>query len=162
MSNAQAQKVPSLIGPKPLGRSIFADDREAVIEEICQRLMLGEPLASICRDPNMPAADTIHDWGQREPSLARRIALCREMGSDAIAVDALNIADNVEGYGSGDTSRDKLRVDTRLKLLGKWSPGRYGDSVQLKHADANGDKLDTSQLVDQLLAELRGGPVIEG
>ena len=34
-----------------------------------------------------------------------------------------------------------LRVDTRLKLLAKWDPKRYGDATTVKHADADGEKL---------------------
>ncbi|HXD37446.1 MAG TPA: hypothetical protein VN624_12375, partial [Rhodanobacter sp.] len=28
----------------------------------------------------------------------------------------------------------KLRIDTRLKLLAKWDPKRYGDKQQLEHS----------------------------
>jgi hypothetical protein len=31
-------------------------------------------------------------------------------------------------------SRSKLRVETRLKLLAKWDPKRYGDRLNLDHS----------------------------
>lgn len=36
--------------------------------------------------------------------------------------------------------RDRLRVETRLKLLAKWFPAKYGEKLQL--ADADGKKLE--------------------
>ena len=43
--------------------------------------------------------------------------------------------------------RDKLIIDTDLKLLAKWSPRLYGDKVQL--ADADGEKLPAPQFIVQ-------------
>ena len=48
------------------------------------------------------------------------------------------------------------RAEIRLKLLSKWSPKRYGDAVQLRHADADGEKLDTAPLISELLSLMRG------
>ena len=31
-----------------------------------------------------------------------------------------------------DHNRDRLRVDTRLKLLAKWCPKRYGDKLDVE------------------------------
>ena len=60
---------------------------------------------------------------QGDEEIARQIARARSDGYDTIAVDALKIADDRKG----DVPRDKLRVETRLKLLAKWDPKRYGD-----------------------------------
>jgi hypothetical protein len=64
------------------------------------------------------------------------------MGFDAIAEEALEIADDgsndwmerrrkdgstEEVVNSEHVQRSKLRIETRLKLLAKWSPKRYGD-----------------------------------
>ena len=58
--------------------------------------------------------------------------------------------------GVSDPQRDKLRVETRLKLLAKFNPKRWGDSTQVRHADADGGKLDTAPLVSELLALMPG------
>jgi chromosome segregation ATPase len=76
----------------------------------------------------------------------------KDEGHDAIAIQALQIADDK----SGDPQRDKLRIETRLKLLAKWNPKKYGDSTQIKHADADGNKLDTAPLVNELLSAMGG------
>jgi hypothetical protein len=95
--------------------------------EICERLSKGEPLAQICRDEHMPSDRTVGNWRDSDPALASAIARAREAGFDAIALEALRIADDKEG----EHQRDRLRVDTRLKLLAKWDPKRYGDKLQV-------------------------------
>lgn len=128
----------------------------ALIDKICKRLANGEPLAVICRDKGMPDPSTVWDWQQAKPDVSQAIARAREAGHDAIALEALSIADDgrrdytvdEEGRFTVDhdhIQRSKLRVDTRLKLLAKWDPKRYGDKVQL--ADNEGGKLPESSVV---------------
>ena len=123
------------------------------LDEICVRLTAGEPLAQICRDPRMPTVMQVYHWSRRDPTVEARVSRAREFGADSIAVDALDIAD----CATGDVARDKLRVETRLKLLAKWNPKKYGDNVQLRHADADGEKLNTQPLVSELLTMLGPG-----
>jgi len=128
--------------------------RDGVENEILLRLGKGEPLAVICRsDPRFPCPSTWGDWVNNDEALAIAYARAREIGFDAIAADCLAIADetgsdtkiNSNGDRVPDSewiSRSKLRVETRLKLLAKWDPKRYGDATMLKHADADGEKLE--------------------
>lgn len=115
-------------------------DRQPLIEEICQRLSLGEPLAKICRDPHMPDRTTVFDWAKEDESISQLIALARIDGFDAIAEECLDIADAPPPstqYGTTDggaVQHAKLRVETRLKLLAKWDPKRYGDKQQVEHS----------------------------
>lgn len=116
-----------------------------VIEEIIERLSTGEPMAWICRDDHMPAVRTVTSWMDADEELSASIARARELGGDAIAAEALAIADD----GTNDTiktengermdgewvARSRLRVETRLKLLAKWHPKRYGDKVALTGDD---------------------------
>lgn len=113
---------------------------EKLADEICSRLSGGETLRSICRDERMPAWRTVYDWMDAMPEFSARIARAREKGFDAIAEEALEIANTpVEGTrteegpdGKKISRQDmlghrKLQVETRLKLLAKWSPQKYGD-----------------------------------
>ena len=79
-------------------------------------------------------------------------ACARDEGFDAIAADCLDIADDKSGdvkiVGGEDNpievcntefvQRAKLRIETRLKLLAKWDPKRYGDKVDPNHTGAIG------------------------
>lgn len=116
-------------------------------DEIELRLSMGEPLAQICRDEHMPVPSTVYDWVAAH-NLEQRFARARANGFDAIALEALRIADTpVEGMkrkqtdeGEEVTYEDmlghrKLQVETRLKLLAKWDPKRYGEKLALGGAD---------------------------
>jgi hypothetical protein len=121
--------------PKPQ----FYDDRERsiILDRICERISLGEPLAVICRDPDMPGLRTVYDWLEKSGEDAARFARAREAGYDMIAADCLQIADD----GGNNPNHAKLRVETRLKLLSKWDPKRWGDAFQVKHAGHEGQNL---------------------
>jgi hypothetical protein len=123
-----------------------------LIERICERLETGEPMAQICRDDGMPAYRTVKDWIDGKPDVSAAIARAREIGFDAIAQDTLTIADDgrndfmerlaADGdekaqlaFNAEHVQRSRLRVDTRLKLLAKWDPKRYGDKLALGGAE---------------------------
>lgn len=128
---------------KPGRKSTFD---EAIVSEICQRLSLGEPLAQICRDDHMPSRDAVYDWEKAHPEIAPRIARARESGEEYMAEQCLEIADGQEE----DVQRSKLRIWTRLQLLAKWNPRKYGEKVQVG-GDASGEPIKTEltfRLVD--------------
>lgn len=117
---------------------------------ICEQLSDGIPLRQICRDNDgFPAWQTVYDWmyrddalGENGVGLSRAIGRARDIGYDAIAEDCLHIADNTEmgqkqvltDDGASTTIEDmlghrKLRIETRLKLLAKFHPTKYGDKL---------------------------------
>ena len=124
--------------PKKMGRpSKYTPELAA---EICERLSDGEPLRQICRDEHMPAWQKIYEWMAKDPKLSGAIAHARDQGYDAIAEDLLDIADTPimgetetsSANGLTITRQDmlghrKLQIETRLKLLAKWNPKKYGD-----------------------------------
>lgn len=116
-------------------------------------------MTEICSRPGMPDASTVADWEKADPDIARGIANSRAHGFDAIAARLRRTA---RGYGrelggdsTGDVKRDRLIVDTDLKLLAKWDPRRYGEGFQLRMADADGNKIDASPKFMEALAVLR-------
>ena len=114
---------------------------------ICEQLSEGVPLRQICREnEGFPAWRTVYDWMWRDAELSTAIARARDIGYDALAEECLYIADNMhigtkKVYTSGAkegedsmtvTEEDmlghrKLQIETRLKLLAKFNPKRYGD-----------------------------------
>lgn len=109
-------------------------------DEICERLSKGEPLTQICRSEHMPDRTTVHDWRAANEEFSQRFARAKDDGYDSIAMDCLHIADETgkdtkytehgEQADSEWITRSRLRVDTRLKLLAKWDPKRYGDKIE--------------------------------
>jgi len=120
-------------------------DRQLLILEICERLSEGEPLAHICRDPHMPGITAVWAWAKDNAEFSESIARAREAGFDIIAADCLEISNTPrmgtkvvsKEWGKEITEADmiehrKLQIDTRLKLLAKWDPKRYGDKQQVE------------------------------
>jgi hypothetical protein len=97
----------------------------AVADRICERLLEGRSLKSICEDRGMPAASTVFRWLAEDPAFSRRYAQARQAQADALFEEILEIADCDEG----DTARARLKIDTRKWLAAKIAPRRYGDQA---------------------------------
>ena len=143
-----------------------------VATKICELLSEGVPLREICRMEGMPPWRNMYFWMARDEDLAAHIARARESGYDAIAEECLDIADNsrndwmdreirnargqIEVTRVADTEhiqRSKLRIETRLKLLAKWRPEKYGDKTIIA-GDANGAPIKTEETSSGRLFEL--------
>jgi hypothetical protein len=105
----------------------------------------GEPLRQICREEGMPAWRTVYQWRDAHKDFDAAIARARIPGFDAIAEETLEISDDSGAdfietdkgpvFNSEHVQRAKLRIETRLKLLAKWDPKRYGEKLALGGAD---------------------------
>ena len=116
---------------------------QEVVERILTLISSGKTLCSICEPDDMPDRDQVYRWMQDDADFRGMIKDAREKGYDAIADECVKIAD----FAALDTlisektgnpmidsewvQRSKLRIDTRLRLLAKWSPKRYGDKMEV-------------------------------
>jgi len=109
--------------PKPdklkKGRAAPVTKSEEVIERILAAVSEGTPLAEVLREEWAPHHSSFYDWLSGDPALDRRFARAREIGHDLIAAKARRVARGGEG-SSKDVKRDRLIIDTDLKLLEKW------------------------------------------
>lgn len=124
----------------------------AVAQAICEQLATGQNMVSICSADDMPCDRTVRTWVEKYPEFAAAIADARVRGFDAIAAECKAIADTpVDGIetttradGSVEVKRcdmlghRKLQIETRLKLLAKWDPKRYGERLDLNHSGSIG------------------------
>lgn len=114
---------------------------QAVADLICEKLSRGVFLAAICREEGMPGRMTVYDWLGSHPDFAVQVARAREVGYDALADQCAEIADDErhdwelskKGIITNEVAiaRARLRVDTRMRLLEKWDPKRYGKRIEL-------------------------------
>lgn len=117
-------------------------DKELIKDIVIERVSAGIPLAQVVRELQF-GLRTWYDWMEQSPELAARFARARELGFDIIAASTLDIADEKPernqngGIDSGSVQHAKLRIETRLKLLAKWDPKRYGEKVELSGDAAN-------------------------
>ena len=127
---------------------------QAIADAICERIAEGETLSEICRSDGMPKRRTVYDWLRAHVEFAKAMDIARDVGADAIADEALRIADTPQVGSRREKSEDgfkvvredmlghrKLQVETRLKLLAKWCKGKYGDRLDLNHGGQSGNPL---------------------
>lgn len=100
-------------------------------DAICEAVSQGTTLVDACRD-NGIGKSAWNNWLKEDDELNGRFASAREDGHDAIAYRARETARG-GGDSSGDVQRDKLIIDTDLKLLAKWDR-RYGDKLDVAHS----------------------------
>lgn len=117
---------------------------QATADAICKRLAEGESLRAICRSIDIPES-TVRNWEMSHEQFAAQSARAREIGCHSMADEMLEIADDgtndwmkrAESKGGGyevngeHIQRSRLRIDTRMRLLGKWLPKVYGDKTDV-------------------------------
>lgn len=121
----------------PRGTGRPSDYTEEKARAICDALAEGIPLAEICRDEGMPHPSTVWRWAKSNEALSQAIAQAREDGEERITADIRRTARGEPGYSTNDVQRDKLIIDTDLKLLAKWNPKKYGDKTTLANDPDN-------------------------
>lgn len=96
--------------------------------EILKRTAEGETLLSICRDARMPNRSNVWEWQEKHPEFRDKLTRAREEQAFAWMDQALDISDESpsKAYGEPGTGEagarvmaEKLRVDTRMKLIGR-------------------------------------------
>ena len=129
------------------------------VERICEGLASGNSLRSICREMELPQS-TVRYALKADPEAFAQTARARELGCDALAEECLEISDNKEL----DPADRRVRIETRLKLLGKWSQ-RYGDKVDHTISGPDGGPLQVQQTIGLAVAavkELRALRMVSG
>lgn len=135
-------------------------NRAQIQDAIIERMIEGESLRSICRDPDMPSASTIFRWldeeGDEAKAFREQYARATHARADALFDDILEIADDsrndyvekLRADGQTDVAfdnehvqRSRLRVDARKWAASKLNPRKYGDDMRLRHANAEGENL---------------------
>lgn len=132
-------KKPAKRKPKPRHRRT-----KALMNKFLTRIVEGESLRAICRDPKMPGTSMMVSWLNDDAAFAAHYARACEARADALVDEIIEIADD----GSGDTyetedgivkintevvQRSKLRVDARKWVAAKMRPKKYGDKLDVEH-----------------------------
>lgn len=149
--------------PKKVGRpSSYNKDTAA---EICARLVNGESLRSVCRDPRMPDVKTVYLWLQQNEEFLHQYTQAKEDQADTLQEDILDIADTLpdqvvdkEGIARVDAAYVnwmRLRVDSRKWIASKLKPKKYGDrQILAGDKDSPVEVRTNTEIFDTLLKNL--------
>ena len=121
-----------------------------VVEELLNRLAHGEPMARICDDDHMPSFKTVWTWEEDDEDFRKLSARARRHGTHFLADECLAIADE-DAEDSAAIQRNKLRVDTRLRLIGKWNRKDYGEKQEVEHSGEVTSNVNLSSLTPEQL-----------
>lgn len=142
-------------------------------DKVCELIMDGYSLRKIEAVEGMPRRLDILRWLRENKEFQTQYAHAREEQADVLADEILEISDDKLGDFKFDPEnglvvdgdhiqRAKLRVDSRKWIAGKLKPKKYGDSTQIKHADADGNKLTVSSILHEISGTSSGLPSPEG
>lgn len=126
----------------PAGRPSKYND--GIAQQICERLSRGEPLARICDDDAMPGYSTVRQWEAEKPEFLALSARAKQDGTHWLADDCLRISDD----STLDPADKRVRIDTRLRLIGKWNSRAYGDKVEHEVTGRDGGPVETKGSID--------------
>ena len=129
--------------------------KDKIVEEFCDRLLEGNYVAAICRQPDMPDKKTLWRWCKADPELAARIDEAAEAGyyhrAELVVVAAKNAADPLKG---------RLAFDAERWLLGKVSR-RFADKpvlIDARSVIADGDAFAAiSETLERAAAAIASG-----
>lgn len=127
-------------------------------DAICELLVDGKSLRTICSTAKMPSRSTVIRWLAENEAFRNQYARARELQADTLAEEILDIADKavlgerLKKDGKGKVlerqtrdmvERSKLMIDARKWYAGKLQPKKYGERVALDHGvqDNLADKL---------------------
>jgi hypothetical protein len=139
----------------------MSDFAEDLIEELLDRTSKGEQLTKLCSDPRMPGRSTVYSWIESDADFAGRFRAARARGVHALAEECLDIADEkVAKDDSVAVANKRVRIDTRLRLAGKWLSSEYGEKLDVKHSgevvnrhDLSGYSSDELDALEKLVAK---------
>ncbi len=108
---------------------------------ICTRIIEGETIREICKDPKLPSERTVYRWLACTPSFWQLYARAREAQMDRWCDEIIEIADDTSQdyfdrigadgevervFDPESVQRSKLRIETRKWIMSKLAAKRYG------------------------------------
>jgi hypothetical protein len=139
---------------------------DALAQEICERIAVGELLINICNDSHLPSSRACNRWMREHSEFAQ---LYQSAINDRLKVfeeEVLKIADDMKNdfrtvIKNGVekrvpdpemVARAKLRIDVRFKHLKAGMPSKWGEmsTVNLRNADDDTSNLSPEQLEKEI------------
>jgi phosphohistidine swiveling domain-containing protein len=136
---------------------------QGIADQVVDWISEGKTLREFCRQDGKPHYSTVYDWIEKDEDFSQRFARARLIGEEVIHQQCLAISDTqmmgeivtekpytfegavitdktgvpvilVERKTADMIDHRKLMIDTRLKLLAKWNPKKYGERLDMNLA----------------------------
>lgn len=133
-----------------------SDYTQDTADRICEAILDGQSLRSICEAADMPGRATVMRWLANNSQFRDQYARAKEEQADVLADEIVAIADEddtkVIAGGDGTTvvvfdstavARNRLRVDARKWVASKLKPKKYGDRITQEVSGPNGGPVET-------------------
>jgi hypothetical protein len=118
------------LDPAPVSSAYNADIAGAILDQLAD----GRTLADICQQAGYPRAATVRRWAVDDVAgFAARYQQALELQADAWSDELVQIAD---GADDADTTRDRLRIETRQFLMRVRNRSTYDPPKQTATTDA--------------------------
>ena len=118
-----------------------------VLIAICDDVANGKTMSAAAKERGItPSA--VRMALLRDDAMFELSAHARELGCDALADQCIEIAD-----GEGDPADKRIKIDTRIRLIGKWS-SRYSDKLTVQNNTTVTHKYDLDSIPDAELDQL--------
>lgn len=129
-------------------------------KEICLLVATGSTLAKALAEVGI-SKEAWYKWQFENKDLCEMYARARIENSEALIAEIVDLCD-MDEIAPEDVPKVKLQIDTRKWLASKLLPKQYGDSTQVKLADANGEVLSISMILQDIDGRSKGLPDLEG
>ena len=95
--------------------------------EILKRISTGESLRKICSNDHLPNAKNVFSFIYTNDEFRNKYEASRREQAEWLGEEIVDIADN----DTGDTQRDRLRIDARKWVMSKMLPKKYSDKIDV-------------------------------
>lgn len=129
------------------------EEKAEYVRKVLSLVEEGKSLRKACEEIGIPRT-TFEVWEKADEKIAVQYAHAREKRADHIFEEMLQIADTpkigtietAKEWGTEVQTKDmvdhrKLQIETRKWMLGKMAPKRFGDRLDLTHANPDGSAL---------------------
>lgn len=142
-------------------RELLHAEYEQLFERVVESIYRGESMQKVVlADPRFISCEDFMRWIKRDPIRYERYRDAQESYTEFTACEIRDISDGVDSIdanSSDSVNRDRLRIETRWKLMSAHNRKRYGDSKQI---DVNGSISITAALA-QAQGRLIGSEIID-
>lgn len=134
---------------RPRVRTFTNEEKKELVERAIENVRNGISISSLCEDTGI-SFSTIYAWcAEVNCDGISALTHAREVGTEALADRLL---DELKTATNDNIVIVKTRVDSILRLVGKWNPKAYGDKQTV---DVNHAMPDFQAMPSELRAEIR-------